>query len=88
LPLLTVDGRLVGNCESEKVRNFFQSQFGFGSEWKHRTCEEVMALSSVYVEKAKVELGEDEKKREECLIAFRKFLKDHPFIKNSRNGEK
>lgn len=45
------------------------------------------ALSSIFVEKARVELGEDDQKREECLKQFRVWLKNHEFIKNCRNGE-
>lgn len=45
------------------------------------------ALSSIFVEKARVELGEDDEKREECLKQFRIWLKNHGFIKSCRNGE-
>lgn len=46
-----------------------------------------MALSEVFVEKAKKELGENQEKREECLKQFRKWLENHEFIKDCRDGE-
>lgn len=47
----------------------------------------MMALSRAYIEQARLELGEDEEKREECLRQFRIWLDNHGFIKNCRNGK-
>jgi hypothetical protein len=38
-------------------------------------------LSSFFVEKARIELGEDENRKKQCIEQFRKWLKKHPFIK-------
>jgi hypothetical protein len=45
-----------------------------------------MALSEVFVEKAKIELGENDDKKKECLKQFRKWLENHEFIRSCRDG--
>lgn len=43
-------------------------------------------LSPELLEKANIELGEDESKRTQMLEQFRAWIKNHPHIKNCRQG--
>ena len=39
------------------------------------------------MEKAKIELGEDENKRKQALVEFREWIQSHPRIISCRTGE-
>jgi hypothetical protein len=44
-------------------------------------------LTPALLEKAKIELGEDENKRTQMLQQFRDWIKNHPHIKKCRTGD-
>jgi hypothetical protein len=44
-------------------------------------------LSDKFLIKAKEELREDEKRKQQALEHFREWLKKHPYIKSIRQGE-
>lgn len=44
-------------------------------------------LPDKFVEKAKLELREDEKRKEQALEHFREWIQKHPYIKNVRQGK-
>lgn len=44
-------------------------------------------LSAKLQEKAKIELREDESRKEQSLEQFREWIGKHPFIKNCRTGK-
>jgi hypothetical protein len=44
-------------------------------------------LSPFFINKAKRELGEDDIKKRQSLVQFRKYLETHPFLKMYEIGE-
>lgn len=44
-------------------------------------------LSDKFLVKAKEELREDEKRKQQALEHFREWLQKHPYIKSIRQGE-
>lgn len=45
-------------------------------------------MDKKFVEKALIELGEDESKRVQSLVQFREWLAKHPFLSSVRQGKK
>lgn len=53
----------------------------------HRTISPMIMLSEKFLEKARVELREDEKRKEQALEHFREWINKHPYIRSIRQGE-
>jgi len=46
----------------------------------------MVQISEQFVQKARIELGETDERRQECLVEFRDWIAAHPFIKDCRQG--